>query len=68
MRNKRWIVCIDWVCGSTEDTAEVRVCATSAADAKARALWRWWRKTDGSEVGVQRVFVLTKKTIGRLCY
>ena len=68
MPTKAWVVCIDWVSRKVEDTSEVRVRAGSAAEAKQKALWQWTMRTNGAEVGVQRVFILTKKQVVRLCY
>lgn len=70
MRKTRWIVCVDWIDGSVEDTSEVVVFAESADAAKAAAAKKW-RLTNGADTSscrVQRVFVLTKELISRACY
>jgi len=70
MRKKRWIVGVDWVDGSTEDTDEICVYAENEDAAKVAASAKF-RMTIGAEwphCKVQRVFVVTKKLIEEQCY
>lgn len=67
MRTRTWTVLVDWVSNGCEDSDEIRVRAASAADAKRKALWRFVMRTNGAEIGVTKVFILTEKLVRKWC-
>lgn len=70
MRQKQWIVCIDWQDGTVEDTDEISVSAYSSDEAITAAK-RKWRLTIGADYPscrIRKAFVLSESVIKKFSY